>query len=283
MKLLSLPSSIDEINRTKNLVDGFIIGIKDMCVNTNFCIDNLSMLNNLKDKDIFISLNKNMHNGDLPKVESILLELNNYPIKGVLFYDIGVLNIYNRLDLNYDLVWSQEHLTTNYNTINYWNSKGAKYAMVSSDITSDEIKEIVNNSKSKLIVQLFGYLPMFVSKRHIVRNYLNQFNLSDNSNVNYMEKEGNTYPIIDDNVGTHVYSSHILNGIGYVNKMNCEYILLNSFKIDTDNFIKVIDMFKNVDESNSKEYEENINNMFSNTNYGFLDTKTIYRVKKNEK
>ena len=283
MKILSLPSSIDEINKTKELVDGFIIGVKDMCVNTNFCIDDLSILNDLKDKDIFISLNKNMHNSDLPKVESILLELNNYPIKGVLFYDIGVLNIYSRLNLNYDLVWSQEHLTTNYNTINYWNSKGAKYTMLSSDITYDEIVDILKNSKSKLIVQLFGYLPMFVSKRHIVRNYLNQFNLDDNSGVNYMKKEGNTYPIIDDNVGTHVYSAHILNGIGYVNKINSEYILLNSFNIDTDDFIKVIEMFKNVDESNSKEYEESINNMFSNTNYGFLDTKTIYRVKKNEK
>ena len=129
MKILSLPSSIDEINKTKNLVNGFIIGIKDMCVNTNFCVEDLSILNDLSDKDIFISLNKNMHNSDLNHVESILLELNNYSIKGVLFYDIGVLNIYNRLNLNYDLVWAQEHLTTNFNTINYWNSKGAKYNM----------------------------------------------------------------------------------------------------------------------------------------------------------
>ena len=93
MKLITLPSSIDEIERTKDLVDGFIIGIKDMCVNTNFCIDDLSILSSLEGKDIFISLNKNMHNGDLSHVESILLELNNYSIKGVLFYDIGVLNI----------------------------------------------------------------------------------------------------------------------------------------------------------------------------------------------
>ena len=283
MKLITLPSSIDEINKTKNLVDGFIIGIKDMCVNTNFCIDDLSILNNITDKDIFISLNKNMHNSDLARVESLLLELNNYHIKGVLFYDIGVLNIYNRLNLNYDLVWAQEHLTTNFNTINYWNSKGAKYTLLSSDITYKEITEITKNSKSKLIVQLFGYLPMFVSKRHIVRNYLNQFDLTDMSSINYMEKEGNTYPIIDNNVGTYVYSAHILNGIEYTNKIDCEYVLLNGFNVGTDDFIKVIEMFKNVNESNSNEYEERINSMFSNTNLGFLDTKTIYRVKKNEK
>ena len=283
MKLITLPSSIDEIERTKDLVDGFIIGIKDMCVNTNFCIDDLSILSSLEGKDIFISLNKNMHNGDLSHVESILLELNNYSIKGVLFYDIGVLNIYNRLNLNYDLVWGQEHLTTNFNTINYWYNKGAKYTLISSDITFDEIKDIEGNTNSNLIVTLFGYLPMFVSKRHIVRNYLNQFSLSDKSLVNYMEKEGNTYPIIDNNVGTFCYSAYILNGIKYSLNLNVEYILLNSFNIDTIKMIEVINMFRSVNKDNVLEYESKINEMFGNTNYGFLDTKTIYRVKKNEK
>ena len=197
-RILTIPSSLNEMEKTIDLVDGFIIGIKDMCVNTNFCIDieKLDLLDKLKDKDIFISLNKNMHNKDLEVVREVLIKLNNYNIKGVLYYDIGVLNIYNKLDLNYDLVWSQEHLTTNYNTINYWNSKGSKYAYISSDITEEEIIKITEKSKSKLLVTLFGYLPMFVSKRHIVKNYLEYFKLNDESNINYMEKEDKTYPII---------------------------------------------------------------------------------------
>ena len=124
---------------------------------------------------------------------------------------------------------------------------------------------------------------MFVSKRHIVRNYLNQFSLSDKSLVNYMEKEGNTYPIIDNNVGTFCYSAYILNGIKYSLNLNVEYILLNSFNIDTIKMIEVINMFRSVNKDNVLEYESKINEMFGNTNYGFLDTKTIYRVKKNEK
>ena len=197
-KILTIPSSIIEIEKTKNIVDGFIIGIKDMCVNTNFCIDmnELDLLKNINDKDIFISINKNMHNKDLKLIKEILLKLNNYNIKGVLYYDVGVLNIYNKLDLNYDLVWSQEHLSTNYNTINYWNSFGVNYAYISSDITEEEMIKITQNTKASLMVNLFGYLPMFVSKRHIVKNYLEYFNLSDDSSVNYMEKEGKTYPII---------------------------------------------------------------------------------------
>ena len=284
-KILTIPSNLNEIEKTIDLVDGFIIGIKDMCVNTNFCIDieELDLLNKLKGKDIFISLNKNMHNKDLKVVKEILIKLNNYNIKGVLYYDAGVLNIYNKLDLNYDLVWSQEHLTTNYNTINYWNSMGSGYAYISSDITEEEIIKITEKSNSKLLVTLFGYLPMFVSKRHIVKNYLEYFKLNDESNVNYIEKEAKTYPIIDNSIGTQVYSNNILNGIKSSLNIDVDYIVLNSFQVELDKFMSVTQMFKTINKDNVEEYNDKINNMFTNVDNGFLNTKTIYRVKRNDK
>ena len=282
MKILIYPKNIQEIEKTKHLVDGYIIGIQDMSVNTNMYIEDLNILKDIN-KDVFIALNKNMHNSDLQKVKQILIDLNNYNIKGVLYYDIAILSIYKSLDLNYDLVWSQEHLTTNYSTINYWNKLGVNYTFLSSDITEEEIIEITKNTKSKLIVNLFGYLPMFVSKRHIVKNYLEYFKLNDNSDVNYMTKEGKVYPIIDNNIGTTVYSNNILNGINTSLNIDVEYIALNSFGINTDDFINVIEMFKSVNKDNVSVYEEKINNMFNNIDNGFLNTKTIYKVKKDDK
>lgn len=276
-KIITIPSSINEINETKNIVDGFIIGIKDMCVNCNYNIEDLSILNDICDKEVFISINKNMNNEDLAKVKEILLELNNYSIKGIIIYDIGVLNIYNNLNLNYDVVISQEHSITNTSTVNFWNKYGAKYAYLSSDITINEIDNIKNNSNSKIVVNLFGYLPMFVSKRHIVKNYLDSFKLTDSSNINYMEKEDKTYPIIDNNIGTQVYSNNILNGIKYALN-DYDYIVINSFNIDKEKFIKVLNLFKTVNKDNINEYSDKINNMFTNIDYGFLERKTIYKV-----
>ena len=200
-----------------------------------------------------------------------------------MYYDVAVLSIYKSLNLNYDLVWASEHTSTNYNTINYWNMFGVNYTYLSSDITKYEIVTISKNSKSKLMITMFGYLPMFVSKRHIVKNYLEYFNLEDNSIINYMKKEGKTYPIIDNNVGTQVYSNNILNGIKYSLDIDVDYIVLNSFDIDLEKFIEVIKCFKSVNNENIMEYDKRINNMFNNVDNGFLDTKTIYRVKKNEK
>lgn len=282
-KIIAIPSNIEEIDRLTDIVDGFIIGISDMCVNVNLTISDLSILKSIKNKDIFVALNKNMHNSDLNRIKNILQELNNYSIKGVLYCDVAVLSLYNSLNLNYDLVWSAEHATTNYSTINYWNKFNVNYVYLSSDITEEEVNEISKNVNVKTLVNMFGYLPMFVSKRHIVKNYLEYFNLSDSSSINYIEKEGNFYPIIDNNIGTSCYYCNILNGIkSYIN-MDVDYIVLNSFLIETSKFIEVVKLFKTVNKDNVLEYYKKINNMFKNVDTGFLNKKTIYRVKKDEK
>ena len=129
------------------------------------------------------------------------------------------------------------------------------------------------------MINLFGYLPMFVSKRHIVKNYLDYFKLNDNSKVNYMEKEDKVYPIIDNSIATEVYSNNILNGIKY-SLINIDYIILNSFNIELDKFISVVKMFKSVNKENIDEYNDKINSMFTNVDNGFLEQKTIYKVKR---
>ena len=187
MKLLVMPSSIDEIKNTLNYCDAYLIGINGLSVNSNLCVDITDLdyiLSIIGDRDLFLNLNKNMSNSDIDMLKNIMNNLNNYNIKGVFYYDVAILNIFKKNNYNYDLVWASEHASTNYNTINYWYSKGVKYCLVSSDITFNEILDIKNNSNCKLIVPIFGYQPMFNSKRHIVNNYLDYFNLYD-SGCNY--------------------------------------------------------------------------------------------------
>lgn len=281
-KIIIIPSNEEVFNKTKKIADGYIIGIENLCTNNSLCINmqNMNLLNKLSNKEIFISINKNMNTKELQLVKEYLLLLNNYSIKGILVYDIGVFNLYKKLNLNYDIYWSQEHLTTNYASINYWNNEGFSGVYISNDITKEEIGETLDNIDCKTMMTLFGYIPMFVSKRHAVTNYLNYFNLKDNSDINYIQKEGNTYPIVDNNIGTICYSGNILNGIRTYLDLNINYCVLDSFDIDLNKFIKVVELFKNVNENNIDKFEEKINKLFKNVSDGFLNTKTIYRVKK---
>lgn len=272
MKLIIMPNNKD-LSIYRN-ADAYLLGIDGLSVNQSiyFKMDEIkSIAKELKDsnKELFISLNKNMHNNDLKYLKEVLLELNDIDITGVFFYDVSIVNLKEKLNLNYDLVWNQEHFSTNYSTCNYWYSKGVNYVCLSNEITLREIKEIIDNTKMKTMVMLYGYIPMFTSKRKIINNYKNYFNINDNFNNYKIYKEGNYYPIINDKNVTTVYSSKILNGIEELDELNkLDYVLINSYGIDDNKIKDVIDCFKNrkvfFDENNDK---------------GFLYKETVYKVK----
>lgn len=276
-KIIILPTK-ENLEQTINYCDAILVGVEGLSVNMpdTFTLDEIKSLSNKK--EIFVALNKNMHTKDLEILKNTLLFLDELPILGIFYYDISVVQLKKELNLKTPLVWSQEHLTTNYLTMNYWNSNDVKYAYVSSEITLEEINDISKNTNMELIVPAFGYLPMFVSKRNLVNNYKEYFNIDDNSSKYEIEKEDRKYPIENNQYGTVVYSSNILNALLESKNMNVSYITLNSYRIPNEKFIEVTKLFYN------KEYESTkIDELFSNTDKGFLYKETIYRVKKNEK
>lgn len=286
-KLLVFPSSKKQIENISHLVDGFIIGINNLCVNCPLSVstDELEELLNLN-KEIFICLNKNIFNSDLSLLEETLKKINNMKVAGIFYYDVSVLSLSRKLNLNIPLVWSQEHLTTNYLTCEYYHEKDVKYVYLSAEITLNEIIEINSKTNLECIVPIFGYLPMFNSKRHIVDNYLKTFNLEKKDELNYIEKENKLYPIIDEELGTIVFDDNILNGLEellVLKEKGISYVTLNSFNISDDDFLKVLNIYNSVTNENKEELSKELNNMFSNIDKGFLYKETIYRVKKDGK
>lgn len=289
-KILVIPSSIKMLNELINKCDGFIVGMKDFSVNVpiSFSIEELKNISKIckdNNKELFVNVNKNIHNSELESLLDVLKELSTLDITGIMFYDIAVLNLNNKFKLNLNLVWSQEHLTTNYATCNFWNSYGVNSVYLSSDITLDEIVDIKNNIKMNTFVNVFGYLPMFVSRRHLVKNYLDTFNLTDNSDSYKICKEGKKYTIVDNNLGSLVYSSNILNGLDemlILKENNINYVVLNSFDVADSLFTEVVNLFTNVTKDNVKSYNNKIDEMFDNIDKGFLYKETVYKVKNNE-
>ncbi len=289
MKKLIMPSSIKQIKDLINKVDGFIIGINNLSVNmpTNYSLEEIININNLvkeNNKELFISINKNMHKDDLTNLENSLIKIDELNIKGVLFYDLAILNLKKRLNLKTNLVWAAEHLTTNYATINYYNNLGVNYTNVSFDITLEEILEIKKNTKSILMINVFGYLPMYTSLRRVVKNYVDKFDITkDITKTNYIEKEGYVYPVIDNTLGSTIYSSLILSSLSEMiiyEKNNIEYVILNSFDIKNETFENVVDLYNEVNEENKEILEGKIEELLPNTDKGFLYKGTIYKVKK---
>lgn len=279
MKLLLMLKSILQIKETSEVIDGYIIGITGLSTNmpAYFSLDELKEILKITNKEVFVSLNKNMHSSDLINLKETLKELEKLNIEGILYYDVSIVNIKQELSLKKSLVWNAEHLVTNSLSINFWCEEGISYAFLSSDITKDEIIKIKERVNIPLMMNIFGYIPIFTSYRHLVKNYLKTFALKDNSIINYILKENKKYPVVDYE-NTTVYSNNILNASLDLNDINIEYGVINSFNIDDEIIIEIIKLFKKLNSSNKEEITKKINSYFNNIDDGFLNKETIYKV-----
>ena len=180
MKNILIPDNLKSLDNLISDFDGFIIGLENMALNTTLLvnIDTISSLvNKYPNKDCFLYINKNMKDDDLNKLKPLLVKLNKLDIKGIFIADPGVLQIAKQINFNKPLIWSQEHMVTNAKTINYWHDLGYSMAYLSNELTISEIQDIRKQTNIPLFCQVFGYIPMFVSKRFLVSNYKNHFKI----------------------------------------------------------------------------------------------------------
>ena len=288
MKLTVVPKSINNLDKYISLgSECFIFGLKDYSINyLGLSIEEIKeIVDKYKDIDIFISINKNIFNHELKDLEDKLIELNSIPIKGILFYDLGVLSICKQHNFSYSLGWHQTHMVTNYNTCNYYYDKGVEYGVLASEITCDEMIEIKNNTSMKLFSFILGYPIMAHSRRRLLTNYYESQNREYDDSLKKISEHDRDYLVNETIDGTSIYEGDIINGTSYLNELNnsgIEYGIIHGFNIDDTLLEKLIVLTKEIISSNSKSSIEEVKSLIGN-NTGFFNKKTIFKVKKDEK
>lgn len=275
----------------KNILDyldytnSFIIGLKDFSI--NYLEYSIEEIRKLREKypniELFVSVNKNIFNDDLPLLKEKLIELSKLDIEGVLFYDLSILSIVKEYNLALPLIWGQEHMTTNYNTCNYYYDKGCKYVYLSNEITVDEIKEIKENTKIKIINYIFGYPDVSFSKRKLLTNYFLAKNEEKKNDWYLISSDNNSYYIKENKLGTRILYGKILNGIMPFNDLYdiSSYGIFNEELIDHKLFIKCLDVFKKLENKviSVNDANREIEKLTESNDTVFYYKKTIYKVK----
>ena len=282
MKLLVEPMNKENL---KFNCDGLILAIKDYAVesNTYFTLDEIKNISDSFSGEIFVKLNKNLMNDDIPFVKDILVQLDKMNITGVFFYDLAVLELKRELNLNIDLVWNQTHMVNNYKTCNYYYSKGVKYALLGKEITLDEILEIIDLSDITSMVEVVSKPRVAFSKRKLVSNYYKDMGIDGSKEIIVNEKVSNlNFDIKEDSNGTVFFLDLITNGTSIIRDLydnGCSYIIMREYGID--NFRELVnDTMEYIKDSCSDlSYVLKYKKLGDSTNFFFK--KTIYRVKKN--
>ena len=264
-KFVVVPSNRDSID---NIIDknikGIIIGVKGLSIYPfELDIEDIIEIAKSTDKRIIVAINKMIHNKDLDYVGEVLEKVNNSGIYGIMFYDLGVFNICKNMNTSKELILSQEHLNASINSNEFYYNQGIRGCFITSDITGNEVMEIINNTKMNIYYTVYGYLPIFYSRRYLLSNYFKYIEKDMNDDTYYIFNNDLRYMIKEYSYGTIIYSPlvNLINEIDNINDIDNMVIDL-SYTDDT----LVIDKFIN----NEKK---------DDTYIGFYDKKTIYKLK----
>lgn len=266
--IVSINSKSQLSNILKKDIDGLIIYLDKLSVNSSYYMTIEEILKtDFSNKELFICMNKIMHNSDLDLVKKSLEKLQKYNCT-ILFYDMAVYKLAKELDMTDKLMIYQDHLNTSSYSNKFYYNLGITRSFISSDITGEELLQIRKNYPGKIMFTAYGYVPIFYSRRYLITNYLKYLNLEKKS-ANYTIKSdhGDVYPIIEEDFGTTVYSSRPVNLINKIPELaDIDYLVLNGNLIEEAEFSNIIDNFL---------HQNKMNDCY----LGFYETKTIYRVK----
>lgn len=282
----------------QNEIDGFIIGIKGFSENFNHLVKKTELkyicdMLNEKKKKIYIMLNKLYFNDEVKELKKLIKFISKFKINGLIFADLAILNIVNEEKIDIKLIW-QSKLATNSSTMKFLEKRGVSGFIISPEITLDEQIEISKKINSVCAIKLFGYNIVAISSRHLLTNYFEYCNMDRSTNKKYYFKEKNSsdfYQIIE-NGNTTILSGKVLNGLleykRLINEKINSFIILDDHLIPENLFYNVLEAFialKNHpnDEEFAHKLKEVVDaNNYNNTYNGFLNKKTIFKVKNNE-
>ena len=245
-------------------VSAFLFGLEEFCVGYNTY--SLSVIKDIEVSNKYLLINRVLDCKGIDKLKDILKNISG--IKGIVFEDIGVLNVINDLKLDVEKILFQNHFGTNKDSINFWLDR-VDSIFVSNEITYNEIDYICKNSKKELVLHLFGYNQVMYSRRLLLSNWSEEFNIEKKcTNVISDVATCIKFRAMENEYGTVMYSENIFNGSRLLNLDNVKYYYVNTTMVDHS---IVMDFLNNKEHSN--ELEDN----------GFLDRETIYKLKKEDK
>lgn len=277
-------------------IDGFIVGIKGFSSNFNYLytLEELKeVLKDIKHLKVFVFFDRLYYDDEIENVKELIKELVKLDITGIGYTDNGVLNILNSIDYNKDIFWISNHLGTNSKTINFLEKRNVNYALLSTEITVDEIINIKKNTNIKIGSILYGFLNMATSSRKLLTNYFKYIN-KDKNKDKYTIKDkisNNKYTLVEKE-NTDFFTGLVLNGIKYFPRLidnNIDFIILDDYMLDENNFYNIIEAFSSLrNAKDDKEFVDKLEKVVnSNTYYdtftGFLEKETVFKVADYEK
>ncbi|MFI3260214.1 MAG: U32 family peptidase [bacterium] len=241
-----IPNDNKDLEKLKGCKILYPIKFFSVGFNSYFEIDDITTPNS------YLYINRLLTSSDLDQLKILLLNLPSN-IVGIIFEDLGIYEITK--NINIEKIFSSSHILTSSKSINtylrYFDS-----CALSSDITKEEIDNILNKADKEICIHAFGHMPLSYSRRLLNTNYATNYKINFENNLN-IENTNFKFIVNENEYGTVIYDKDIFSCLELKFEKEFKYMIINLFEIGAEKFF-------------NNDYE---------TTDSFLSRKTFYKVK----
>ncbi|MGB7595363.1 MAG: U32 family peptidase [Erysipelotrichaceae bacterium] len=162
--------------------------------------------------DVFLFLNRLLDEDEIDEVKVFLKKHDLSCFDGIYFQDLAYVELLKDIDI--PLIYAPEAIITSSQEVASLVSCGIDRVLIAKELTLEEAEQISRNNPFRVELFGFGHLPMSVSRRPLVRNYLEEIkadmHLSQGTGLRLKEAKRSVYfPVFEDAKETVIFADTI--------------------------------------------------------------------------
>ena len=217
MKLMVQLSRIEDLDSVLKLpIEGVILPIQNVSHRVESplsmdAFDDAVARVKKADKKCWFNANRVFHEPDLAALDEVMQWLNLSPVDGLLFADLAVLAMAQRLNLEPLCCYHPETYVTSLEDTQFWFDRGIKRIILSRELPLDDLTQIASKAQAHIGFVGHGYINLFHSKRPLLKHHGEQTQTPGVSDADFgslklkENQRTDLYPIFEDASGTHIF------------------------------------------------------------------------------
>ena len=182
-----------------------------------------------KTRKVNVIINKFFHKKDIDSIDSVLEKLEH-----VNYFFIEDLGLINKIDKE-KIVLSQNHIITNYDSINYFKEIGIKNVVVCNELTKEELISIREKTSSNLFYFFIARNNLMYSKRHLLSSFYEyKSSFGEKTRVIKEKVSGKELIIKEENDGTLIFDKNIFSANLYMKELSGYNFIINFSNMNID-------------------------------------------------
>lgn len=204
--------------------------------------------------NMLVLVNRFFVEEELPQLRIHLQLLKDLDVEGIYYGDEGVLQEAILLGMSEKLIYNPDTLITNKEDVQYYLDEGIRMVTISKEITLEEICSIARGVQGDCEVVIHGRLNMMHSKRNLISNYLDFIgkseDIKDKHSLYIMEETRDDHmPIVEDDLGTHVFTGFTLSSFDEIEDMvnaGIRHFRIDGIFKDIDYVCEVLSLYRKI-------------------------------------